>query len=132
MLFTLQTIVMVMCVRNHAGYEKMKHGILCLILLLHETENSMCHLLCLAVLLYSALPPAEIWANKLCCHLKQGTRYLNTRVGKELAYRCIYRDYLSSVSCVKKIQATSNQCFQPCYYNFLIWKLENHMTKHVI
>jgi hypothetical protein len=72
MLFTLQTIVMVMCVRNHAGYEKMKHGILCLILLLHETENSMCHLLCLAVLLYSALPPAEIWANKLCCHLKQG------------------------------------------------------------
>jgi hypothetical protein len=49
----------------------MKHGILCLILLLHETENSMCHLLCLAVMLYSELPPAEIWANELCCHLKQ-------------------------------------------------------------
>jgi hypothetical protein len=26
-----------MHVCNHAGYEKMKHGILCLILLLHET-----------------------------------------------------------------------------------------------
>ncbi|KAH8957569.1 hypothetical protein BDL97_07G098300 [Sphagnum fallax] len=73
----------------------------------------MCHLLCLAVMLYSELPPAEIWANELCCHLKQ--RYLNTRAGKDLAYRCIHRDYLPSASCVKKIQATSNQCFQPCY-----------------
>jgi hypothetical protein len=60
-----------MHVCNHAGYEKMKHGILCLILLLHETENSMCHLLHFAVMLYSELPPAGIWANKLCCHLKQ-------------------------------------------------------------
>ncbi|CAK9233225.1 unnamed protein product [Sphagnum jensenii] len=119
----------------------------------------MCHLLCLAVMLYTLSYHLQKFGQTSCAgfhiihkcstywnfvHITSGefsyvvlvdvhgTRYLNTRAGKDLAYRCIHRDYLPSASCVKKIQATSNRCFQPCYYNFLIWKLENHMTKHVI
>ncbi|CAM6010176.1 unnamed protein product [Sphagnum balticum] len=92
----------------------------------------MCHLLCLAVLLYSEFPPAEIWANKLCCHLKQGV-FEHTRAGKDLAYRCIYRETISLRPVVsKKFRQLLTNVFNLCYYNFLIWKLENHMTKHVI
>ncbi|CAK9276537.1 unnamed protein product [Sphagnum jensenii] len=77
----------------------------------------MCHLLCLAVMLYSELPPAEIWANKLCWWMCMvGYKVFEHKGGERpRIYRCIHRDYLPSASCVKKIQATSNQCFQPCY-----------------